>query len=43
MTNRLIGAACAIALGFAAVSATADTMVGGAAMYPHEEHRARTR
>ena len=36
MSNRLIGAACAIALGFAAVSATADTMVGGAAMYPQK-------
>ena len=36
MTIRLIGAACALALGLAAVSATADTMVGGAAMYPQK-------
>ena len=32
--NRLIGALCAIALGVAAVSASADVMVGGSAMFP---------
>jgi len=30
--NRFIGVTCAIALGFAAVSASADVMVGGSAM-----------
>ena len=34
--NRLIGAACAIALGFAAASASADVMVGGSAMLPQK-------
>ena len=32
--NRLVGAACAIALGIAAASASADVMVGGSAMLP---------
>ena len=32
--NRLVGAVCAIALGVAAVSATANVMVGGSAMFP---------
>jgi uncharacterized surface protein with fasciclin (FAS1) repeats len=32
--NRFIGAACAIALGIAAASASADVMVGGSAMLP---------
>jgi uncharacterized surface protein with fasciclin (FAS1) repeats len=32
--NRFIGAACAIALGIAAASASADVMVGGSAMFP---------
>jgi uncharacterized surface protein with fasciclin (FAS1) repeats len=36
MSNRLIGAACAIALGLATLSATADVMVGGAAMLPQK-------
>jgi uncharacterized surface protein with fasciclin (FAS1) repeats len=31
--NRLIGAACAIALGLASVTASADVMVGGSAMF----------
>jgi uncharacterized surface protein with fasciclin (FAS1) repeats len=34
--NRLVGAACAIALGLAAVSASADVMVGGSAMFPQK-------
>ena len=34
--NRFIGAACAIALGLAAASASADVMVGGAAMLPQK-------
>ena len=34
--NRFIGAACAIALGVAAASASADVMVGGAAMLPQK-------
>ena len=34
--NRLIGAACAIALGIAAASASADVMVGGSAMLPQK-------
>jgi uncharacterized surface protein with fasciclin (FAS1) repeats len=34
--NRLIGAACAIALGLAAVCAHADVMVGGSAMFPQK-------
>ncbi len=34
--NRLIGAACAIALGLAAASASADVMVGGSAMLPQK-------
>ena len=34
--NRLIGAACALALGFAAVNASADVMVGGSAMLPQK-------
>lgn len=32
--NRLVGAVCAIALGVAAVSASANVMVGGSAMFP---------
>lgn len=32
--NRLVGAACAIALGIAAASASADVMVGGSAKFP---------
>jgi len=34
--NRLAGAACAIALGLASVSAHADVMVGGSAMLPQK-------
>lgn len=34
--NRLVGAACAIALGLASLSAAADVMVGGAAMFPQK-------
>ncbi|MGQ0834751.1 MAG: fasciclin domain-containing protein [Gammaproteobacteria bacterium] len=34
--NRLVGAACAIALGFAAASTSADVMVGGSAMFPQK-------
>jgi uncharacterized surface protein with fasciclin (FAS1) repeats len=34
--NRLIGAACAIALGVASVSVHADVMVGGSAMFPQK-------
>lgn len=34
--NRLVGAACAIALGFAAVTASADVIVGGSAMFPQK-------
>jgi uncharacterized surface protein with fasciclin (FAS1) repeats len=34
--NRLIGAACAIALGLAAGAASADVMVGGSAMLPQK-------
>ena len=34
--NRLIGAACAIALGLTALSATADVMVGGSPMLPQK-------
>ena len=34
--NRLIGAACALALGLASVSASADVMVGGSAMFPQK-------
>ncbi len=34
--NRLIGAACAIALGLASVSVHADVMVGGSAMLPQK-------
>ena len=34
--NRLIGTACAIALGFAAFNASADVMVGGSAMQPQK-------
>ncbi|HEX6638623.1 MAG TPA: fasciclin domain-containing protein [Steroidobacteraceae bacterium] len=34
--NRFIGAACAIALGLASASATADVMVGGSAMLPQK-------
>jgi uncharacterized surface protein with fasciclin (FAS1) repeats len=34
--NRLVGAACAIALGLASVSASADVMVGGSAMLPQK-------
>ena len=34
--NRLIGVACAIALGLASVSASADVMVGGSAMLPQK-------
>jgi len=34
--NRLIGAACAIALGFATFNASADVMVGGSAMLPQK-------
>lgn len=34
--NRLVSAACAIALGLAAVTATADVMVGGSAMFPQK-------
>lgn len=33
-SNRLVGAACAIALGFAVAAASADVMVGGSAMFP---------
>ena len=36
MSNRLIGAACAIALGLATLPASADVMVGGAAMLPQK-------
>jgi uncharacterized surface protein with fasciclin (FAS1) repeats len=32
--NRFVGAACVIALGIAAASASADVMVGGSAMFP---------
>jgi uncharacterized surface protein with fasciclin (FAS1) repeats len=32
--NRFVGAACAIALGIAAASASAEVMVGGSAMFP---------
>ena len=34
--NRLVGAACAIALGLASVPALADVMVGGSAMLPQK-------
>jgi len=34
--NRLVGAACAIALGFAVACASADVMVGGSAMFPQK-------
>ena len=34
--NRFIGAACAIALGLTAVTASADVLVGGAAMLPQK-------
>ena len=34
--NRIVGAACALALGLAAASVTADVMVGGSAMYPQK-------
>jgi uncharacterized surface protein with fasciclin (FAS1) repeats len=34
--NRFMGAACALALGLAAVSARADVMVGGSAMLPQK-------
>jgi uncharacterized surface protein with fasciclin (FAS1) repeats len=34
--NRLVGAACAIALGLATLSAHADVMVGGSAMFPQK-------
>ena len=34
--NRLLGAACAIALGVAAAAASADVMVGGSAMLPQK-------
>jgi uncharacterized surface protein with fasciclin (FAS1) repeats len=34
--NRFIGATCAIALGLAAASASADVMVGGSAMLPQK-------
>ncbi len=34
--NRLVGAACAIALGLATMSAHADVMVGGSAMFPQK-------
>lgn len=33
-SKRLVGAACAIALGFTVASASADVMVGGSAMFP---------
>ena len=36
MSNRLIGAACAIALGLASLGASADVMVGGSAMLPQK-------
>jgi uncharacterized surface protein with fasciclin (FAS1) repeats len=35
-SNRLIGAACAVALALGAASASADVMVGGAAMLPQK-------
>jgi len=34
--NRFVGAACALALGFAALSASADIVVGGSAMLPQK-------
>ncbi|MEP7246319.1 MAG: fasciclin domain-containing protein, partial [Gammaproteobacteria bacterium] len=34
--NRIVGAACAIALGLAVTAASADVLVGGAAMYPQK-------
>lgn len=34
--NRLIGAACAMVLGLASVTASADVMVGGSAMLPQK-------
>src|SRR5687768_6947454 len=34
--NRLIGGACALTLGLASVSASADVMVGGSAMFPQK-------
>lgn len=33
---RFVGAACALALGFAALSASADVFVGGSAMFPQK-------
>jgi uncharacterized surface protein with fasciclin (FAS1) repeats len=34
--NRFVGAACALAPGFAALSASADVVVGGSAMFPQK-------
>ena len=34
--NRFIGAACTLALSFAALSASADVVVGGSAMFPQK-------
>jgi uncharacterized surface protein with fasciclin (FAS1) repeats len=34
--NRFIGAACSLALGIAALSASADVVVGGSAMFPQK-------
>jgi uncharacterized surface protein with fasciclin (FAS1) repeats len=34
--NRIVGAACALALGFASLSASADVVVGGSAMFPQK-------
>jgi uncharacterized surface protein with fasciclin (FAS1) repeats len=36
MSKRLIGAACALALGLASLSVSADVIVGGSAMYPQK-------
>ena len=36
VAGLIIGAACAIALGCAAIQASADVMVGGSAMYPQK-------
>jgi len=34
--NRFVGAGCALALGFATFSASADVVVGGSAMFPQK-------
>jgi uncharacterized surface protein with fasciclin (FAS1) repeats len=34
--NRFVGAACSVALSFAALSASADVVVGGSAMFPQK-------